>query len=157
MVLPLADAFAQTTAVPYCSEAKNLLTTCSRDRLSFQARALAAWATQELSCATLTEPAQFCGRDDQPVQRSRFCRHDGQTQGTVGVTKMISSPLSIERGPSPRYRRVIQIQRPGPIPLLPSGQRKRPLANYPRGMIPLKLTLNNENTLITQVPYAPEE
>ena len=93
MVLPLADAFAHTTAVPYCSEAKNLLTTCSRDRLSFQACALAAWATQELSCAT---------------------------------------PL-------------------------PSGQRKRPLANYPRGRIPFKLTLNNENTLTTQVPYAPEE
>jgi len=51
MVLPLANAFAHTTAVPYCSEAKNLLTTCSRDRLSFQARALAGWATQELSCA----------------------------------------------------------------------------------------------------------
>ena len=41
--------------------------------------------------------SQCCGRDDSTVQ-SRFCRHDGQARGTVGVTKMISSSLSIERG-----------------------------------------------------------
>jgi hypothetical protein len=35
----------------------------SRDRLTFEARALAAWATQEFSSSTLAEFAKQLGRD----------------------------------------------------------------------------------------------
>jgi putative transposase len=48
----------------YGARAENLLTTASRDNLSFEARALAAWATLELSSATLTELARFCKRHE---------------------------------------------------------------------------------------------
>lgn len=48
----------------YGIQAEKLLTTTSRDRLSFEARALAAWATLELSSATLTELARFCNRHE---------------------------------------------------------------------------------------------
>jgi putative transposase len=47
----------------YRLSAEELLRTRSRDRLSCEARALAAWATLELSAATLTDLAAFCQRD----------------------------------------------------------------------------------------------
>ena len=47
----------------YSLPSRPLLTTRSRDRLSCEARVLAAWATLELSGATLTDLANFCQRD----------------------------------------------------------------------------------------------
>ena len=48
----------------YGPEADQLLTTGRRDQRSFEVRALAAWATINFSCATLTELARYCGRDE---------------------------------------------------------------------------------------------
>jgi hypothetical protein len=47
----------------YGKPADELLKTLSSNRLSCEARGLPAWATYELSGATLTELAQFCRRD----------------------------------------------------------------------------------------------
>lgn len=45
-------------------EAHQLLTTSRRDQRGFEARALAAWSTINLSNASLTELGKFCGRDE---------------------------------------------------------------------------------------------
>jgi chromosomal replication initiation ATPase DnaA len=47
----------------YGRTAESLLKTRSRDRLSCEVRTLAAWATLELSGATLTSLAALCQRD----------------------------------------------------------------------------------------------
>lgn len=44
-------------------DARQLLTAAGREARSFEARALAAWATVEFSSATLTELGRFCNRD----------------------------------------------------------------------------------------------
>ena len=44
-------------------DARHLLATAGRDARSFEARALAAWATMKFSSATLTELGRYCNRD----------------------------------------------------------------------------------------------
>jgi putative transposase len=60
---PGLDAVIAAIEKVYGKPAEELLKTHSSNRLSCEARSLAAWATNELSGATLTDLAQFCRRD----------------------------------------------------------------------------------------------
>jgi putative transposase len=57
------DAVIAVVEKVYSKTAEELLKTRSSNRLSCEARALAAWATKEYSDATLTDLAEFCRRD----------------------------------------------------------------------------------------------
>ena len=60
---PGLDAVIAAVEKVYGKPADELLRTHSSNRLSCEARGLAAWATNELSGATLTDLARFCQRD----------------------------------------------------------------------------------------------
>jgi putative transposase len=64
LVKPDLQSVLRAIETVFGPEAHQLLTTGQRDRRSFEARALAAWSTINLSNATLTELGKYCGRDE---------------------------------------------------------------------------------------------
>lgn len=60
---PSLEDIIETIEFVVGKDARHLLTTADRKAKSFEARALASWATIEFSSATLSELAKFCNRD----------------------------------------------------------------------------------------------
>ena len=92
---PNLDALIAAIQNVYGREALGLLKARRSDRTSCELRALAAWATMELSRATLTELAALCGRDVATLSYAARRAHIlGQDPAVFGKMRQLEEELS---------------------------------------------------------------